>query len=138
MSKYSKKIIFSFIALAFLFFGSVVNAQVDHNLWNNNSSDVFWGGHQADISSSLGLGSFDPRIIISNLINIAMGFLGIMTVIMIMLAGVKIMLSSGNADDMEKARGMLWSTFVGTFLILASFGIAKFAINSLVGATGSF
>jgi hypothetical protein len=37
---------------------------------------------------------------------------------------------------MGNAQKMLWGTFVGTFLMLSSFGIAKFFIGTIANATG--
>ena len=132
----------SCLVMLFLIIGLTAQAQIDDSVWGSNDNaqrldNIVWGGQKEVIANNIGLGTFDPRIMIANIINIAMGFIGILTVIMIMLAGFKIMLAGGNEDKMSEARKMIWGTFVGTFLILASFGIAKFLIGSLVFAAGS-
>lgn len=142
MDKLTKIITLGYCLVFFFTIGMTTHAQVDQDIWGNSDNsqrleEIVWGGQQDIIASNIGLGSFDPRIVVANLINIAMGFIGIMTVVMIMLAGFKIMLSGGNEDSLSEARKMIWGTFVGAFLMLASFGIAKFFIGSIVSAAGA-
>ncbi|MBU4432375.1 hypothetical protein KKD60_03810 [Patescibacteria group bacterium] len=101
-------------------------------------NEIFWNGQQQEFSNSTGLGDFSPVTVVTNMINIAMGFIGITTVVMFMLAGFKILLSSGNEDTISQAKKMMWGTIVGTFLIMASFGIAKFFIGTVANATGLY
>lgn len=139
MNKLTKYLSVNAFLLLFLITGLNAQAQVDQNIWDNpKQDDIFWNGQQQEFSNSTGLGDLSPVTMITNIINIGMGFIGIMTVIMFMLAGFKMMLSGGNEDKMLNSKKMMWSTVVGTFLMLASFGIAKFFIGTVANATGLY
>jgi len=134
-----KYFLIAILVLLGLLLALETKAQVD--IWgaasyNPSVDELFWGGTQQNFSSNLGLGSFDPRLMVANFMNIAIGFLGILTVVMIMVAGFKWMLSGGNEDKIGEAKKMLVHTIIGTFLVLASFGIAKFFLGALTSATG--
>lgn len=73
-------------------------------------------------------------MIIADIINIILGFLGIIALIIIISAGFKWMLSGGNEDQANSAKKMLWSGVIGLILILASYGIARFLISGIAGA----
>lgn len=99
-------------------------------------ADYFWtGGTDTDVRGILALGSADPRQVIVNLINIALGFLGILAVVIIIFAGFRYMTSGGNEDARAQAKSMLMSAIIGLILIFAAFALAQFLINTLVGAT---
>lgn len=82
------------------------------------------------------MGTGDPRVITANVIRIALGFLGILAVVLIMYAGWLWMTAKGEADKIEKAKKVLISAVIGLLIILSAFGIATFILNKLVGATG--
>ena len=140
MNKLTKKILVNAFLLLSLIIGLSAHAQVDQDVWRESPklNEIFWNGQQQEFSDSTGLGDFSPVTMVTNVINIAMGFIGITTVIMFMLAGFKILLSGGNADKLSEAQKMMWGTVVGTFLIMASFGIAKFFIGTVANATGLY
>ncbi|MBU4216868.1 hypothetical protein L6270_03505 [Candidatus Parcubacteria bacterium] len=135
-----KGIIITTCLLLSLLIGISVQAQIDQDVWRESPklNEIFWNGQQQEFSNSTGLGDFSPVTVVTNMINIAMGFIGITTVVMFMLAGFKILLSSGNEDTISQAKKMMWGTIVGTFLIMASFGIAKFFIGTVANATGLY
>ncbi len=90
-----------------------------------------------EITNTIGLGSEDPRKIISRVINVAMMFLGIVAVVIIIFAGFKWMTSQGNEEKIEDAKKILKAGVIGLVIILASWGIAAFILNRLLGATGN-
>lgn len=139
MNKLTKYLSVNAFLLLFLITGLNAQAQVDQNIWDNpKQDDIFWNGQQQEFSDSTGLGDLSPVTMITNIINIGMGFIGILTVIMFMLAGFKMMLSGGNEDKMVNSKKIMWNTVVGAFLMLASFGIAKFFIGTVANATGLY
>ena len=132
-------IVITFLLLSLLI-GISVQAQVDKNVWSDSPklNEIFWNGQQQEFSNSTGLGDYSPFTMATNVINIALGFIGILMVVMFMLAGFKLLLSSGNADTISQAQKMMWSTVVGAFLLMGSFGIAKFLIGTVANATGVY
>lgn len=97
--------------------------------------DFLWGGHREDFQEATGLGSEDPRIIIANIVNVLLEFLGILAVLIILLGGFKFMLSGGDETKTAEARRTITSGIVGIIIILASFGLARFVLEALYEAT---
>ncbi|HOE80806.1 MAG TPA: Ig-like domain-containing protein [bacterium] len=83
-----------------------------------------------------GLSREDPRIVIARIIQIALGFLGTITVVLIIYAGFIWMTSQGNTDKVDKAKKILKSAVIGLLIILLSFAIVTFIINKLLGVEG--
>jgi len=105
-------------------------------------TDTFWGGDgdivdSVDVGDTIQLGSQDPRTIAANVINVILGFLGIVAVIIILAGGFKWMTAGGNQDKVDEARKLITAGVIGLVIILAAFGIATFVINALVKATGA-
>ena len=89
-----------------------------------------------DIERDTGLSDSDPRAISANVINIILGFLGIIAVMLVLAGGFMWMVSGGNEDKTTQAKKLLTSGVIGLIIILAAFGIAKFLVNALIVATG--
>ena len=83
------------------------------------------------------LGNTDPRTIAGNIIKIALAFLGVLAVVIILIGGFKWMTAGGNEEQVEEAKKILISGIIGLVIILASWGIATFVINSLLTATNA-
>lgn len=96
-----------------------------------------WGGKKDEVQSTTGLGEKDPREIAAGIINVVLGFLGIVAVIIILLGGFKWMTAAGNEDKVDEAKKLISAGIIGLVIILAAFGIATFVINSLMTATSS-
>ena len=86
------------------------------------------------ISDATGLGERDPRDIAAQVINIILGFLGIVAVVIILLGGFKWMTAGGNEDKVGEARKLITAGIIGLIIILASFAIASFVLTQLSAA----
>lgn len=82
-----------------------------------------------------GLGERDPRDIAASIINIALGFLGILAVVIILIGGFKWMTAAGNEDKVGEAKKIITAGVIGLVIILAAWGIASFVLNQLMEAT---
>jgi hypothetical protein len=97
-----------------------------------------WGDVDAsETQDLLGLGNKDPREIAAGVINILLGFLGIVAVVIILIGGFKWMTAGGNEDKTAEARKLITAGIIGLVIILAAFAIAKFVIDQLLSATGA-
>lgn len=96
--------------------------------WGNNSN--------GDYIANTGLGNRDPREIVAQVINVILGFLGIIAVVIILLGGFKWMTAGGNEDKVGEAKKLIVAGIIGLVIILAAFAIATFVINQLLSATG--
>ncbi len=107
------------------------------NSLNGGADSVTWDGvGQANsFQQNTGLGNEDPRQIVANIINIVLGFLGILAIILIMYAGFLWMMSGGNPDKISKAKKILISGMIGLLIILSSFAIASFVLDAIFRVT---
>ena len=86
--------------------------------------------------SALGIGkSEDLKGTIADIINIVLGFLGIVAVIIILAGGFKWMTAGGNEDSVGEAKKMIYGGIIGLVVIFAAWAIASFVISGLQGAT---
>ena len=74
---------------------------------------------------------------ISSIINIALGLLGIVAVVIILIGGFRWMTAAGREDQIDGAKKTIFAGIIGLAIILSSWAIATFVITSLSGATGS-
>ncbi|HTX86908.1 MAG TPA: pilin, partial [Candidatus Nanoarchaeia archaeon] len=86
--------------------------------------------------ASTGLGAQDPRVIIDNIIRVALGFLGVIAIALIIYGGYLWMTANGNEERIAAAKKVLISAVIGLLIILSAFGIATFILNSLLRVTG--
>ena len=98
-----------------------------------------WGTDsiRSNISEKTGLGEKDPRIVAADIIRVALGFLGIIAVMIILFGGFKWMTAGGNEDGVGEAKKMITAGVIGLVIILASFAIASFVLKNLVNVTTS-
>jgi len=91
-----------------------------------------------DDIEAVGLGQqTNVKSLTANLINIALGFLGIIAVIIIIYAGFKWMTAAGNEEQVKSARATLVQAIIGLTIIFLAWIIVGFAIEQLSITTGS-
>jgi len=79
--------------------------------------------------------SSDLKGSIANIINIILGFLGIVAVIIILAGGFKWMTAGGNEDKVAESRQMIIQGIIGLVIVFAAWAIASFVISNLQSAT---
>ncbi len=99
--------------------------------WGTNTG----GPAQDTVGTKLGLGNKDPRAIAAQIINVILGFLGIIAVVIILLGGFKWMTAGGNEDKTGEAKKLIVAGVIGLLIIIASFAIASFVLKQLINAT---
>lgn len=87
-----------------------------------------------DIGSTINLPEGDPRVIIIRLINIALQFIGIITLVMILWGGMLFLFSGGKKEKTEQAGAIIRNAIIGLIIILSAWGIARFVLTSISGA----
>jgi hypothetical protein len=70
------------------------------------------------LNGSLNTG--DPRIIAARIINILLGFLGLVALVLIIYSGYLWMTSAGDADKVTQAKRILKNGVIGLLIILSS------------------
>ena len=74
----------------------------------------------------------DPRAIIAGIIKIALGFLGTIAVVIILIGGFKWMTAGGNEENVAAAKQFIYAGIIGLVIILAAYAVANFAVTQLM------
>ncbi len=88
-----------------------------------------------EYGAATGLGSTDVRTTVAQIIRVAMGLLGIVAVVIILVGGFKWMTAGGNEEQVGEAKKWIFSGVIGLAIILSAYALASFIINQLVTAT---
>lgn len=102
------------------------------------ADELFGGSNQgtgSDFADAAGLSSGNLVDTISSIIRVALGFLGVIAVVIILLGGFKWMTSGGNDEKVKKAKGLIFQGIIGLVIVLSSYAIASFVITSITAAT---
>lgn len=99
--------------------------------YGNVTADTLGLSYAADT----GLASRDVRSTISSIIRVAMGLLGIVAVVIILIGGFTWMTAGGNEEKVGEAKKWIFSGVIGLAIILSAYALASFVINQLVNAT---
>lgn len=95
---------------------------------------------QVDVGSQVfeetGLSGTDPRIIVARVIQVALGFLGIITLGLLVYAGFLWMTAAGEPERVTRAKTILRNGLIGLVIIVSAFGIASFVLRLLGTASG--
>lgn len=94
------------------------------------------GGIMAGISAAAGLGlaSGNPFYILLNIIRVVLNLMAFVAVITIIIAGIYMIISLGNDDQIEKGKKIIKYTIIGLLVILFSRILVGLITNVLYGA----
>lgn len=122
-----KRIRILFIVFAFLGLFLTVNLALAQNFGVEEVSTGL-GGSLAEAE--------DPRIVVGRFIQFALGFLGILVVLLIMYAGFLWMTSGGSEEKITKAKKFLFNSIIGLIIILSSWALTIFILNRFSDVVG--
>lgn len=111
-----------FLALMLLFMPHIASAQ-DYNAWGMNRVD------------GVALGTRSLGQTISGVINIVLGFLGIIVTVGILAGGYMYMTSGGNADQADKGKDVLGASLIGLAIVVSAYAIARFVLGKMFEET---
>ena len=77
------------------------------------------------------LGDADLPEVIGRIINVALGLLGTVAVVVILIGGFKWMTAGGNDDQVAEARKWIFSGIIGLGIIMSAWAITRFVFRSL-------
>jgi hypothetical protein len=123
MKKISKHLLsFAIICALFLPFAAI-KADADPFGINDVSSGI---------SDTLGSGEgTNPTAIATRIINLVLSFLGLIALVIILTGGFKYMTSQGNSTKTDEAKKIIISGVIGLAIVLASWGVARWIIDTL-------
>lgn len=96
-------------------------------------SDLEFG----EVPQPSGLGNVSLEGAVLNVITIVLSFLGLVALVVILIGGFKWMTSGGNEEKIGEAKKLMGAGIVGLLIIVASYAIATFVMNSLLDIGGS-
>ncbi len=126
------------IIAAMLVFGALMMPLTASAEIVNDPSDTQFGltEYGGTGTSSIGLGNTSLDEAVVGLINVALGFLGLIAVIIILIGGFKWMTAGGNEDKVGEARKTIFAGIIGLAIILFAWGITTFVVTQLGKASG--
>ncbi len=89
-----------------------------------------------DFTGATGLGTSNLKSTIGNIINVLLGFLGIIAVVIILYGGFVWMTAGGSEDKVKKAQQIIVAGAIGLAIILSAYAITNFVISEFINATG--
>ena len=126
----NKKIII--FGIVFLFFVSclfVVGAvRAQDNFWSASQHLVNIGGNpKVDLESSAQI----PAII-GAIINGVLGFLGVVCLVYIIYAGIRLMTAGGNEEIVQEARATIKWALIGVIVVIGAYALSSFVVNEVL------
>lgn len=89
------------------------------------------------VGQSSGLGNQDIRSTIGSIINVALGFLGVVAIVIVLIGGFKYMVAGGNEENVGKAKKWIISGIIGLAIVLSAYAITSFVLAKLLESTGA-
>ncbi len=89
------------------------------------------------IASDTGLGTESPIKVILSVVRFALGLLGLISVIIILLGGFRWMTAAGNDENIKKAKKILFAGLTGMVIVLVGLGVVQYVISTLKTATNT-
>ncbi|MCW1929874.1 MAG: pilin [Candidatus Kerfeldbacteria bacterium] len=88
-------------------------------------------------AATVGFGQNSLVDIVFQFIYVILGLLAIITLVLIIYAGLLWMTASGSEEKVQKAQGIIRNTIVGLFIIMASWGIVVYLSTIFGTATNT-
>lgn len=108
---------------------AVTLAQVE---FDPNKNDP---GHTSIKAFTFLSGAYDPVTASIRLINVALSFLGMISIILFLYAGVIWFRSGDNEEDVKKAKDIIKGAIIGLVLTLGAYGISYLAFGQITNST---
>lgn len=77
----------------------------------------------------------DLPTMVGRIVNIALGFVGILLLAYILFAGFTWMTAGGDTKKVDAAQTMIKNAVIGLLIVVAAFAISNFVLTSLVNVT---
>jgi hypothetical protein len=128
----------SFIQTAKVF---AVSAALSVALFLTPHASAFEGTIQSGADAARGNGQtanlFGSTGIFSTITNVLLFILGAISVIMIIIGGLRYVISGGNSTNVTAAKNTILYAIVGVIIALLSYAIINFVLGSFTGGSGA-
>lgn len=117
------------IILSFVFTANIVYAETATGRALDNLSTIgrITGFGEVDRQGDVGVYAK-----IAFVINILLGFAGVIATILIIVAGTKWIMAGGNEEQITQAKGTIKGSVIGLGIVLASYIIVNFIVGELI------
>lgn len=87
------------------------------------------------VGTQTGLGQKDLKATVGSIIKVALGFLGVVAIVIVLIGGFKYMIAGGSDEKTGEAKKYIISGIIGLAIILSAYAITSFVLTSLLTAT---
>ncbi|MCE9586449.1 pilin [Candidatus Uhrbacteria bacterium] len=108
----------------------IAQAQPGRNPFEKAGTDLNTVGSTAGIGAATPL----PQII-GNIINVVLGFMGIVLLFYLLYGGFLWMTSGGDSKGVDAAKTMIRNAIIGLVIIVSSYAISSFVLQQLLTVT---
>lgn len=122
MGKWTKKINLAAMAIMLAIMLLPIGAGAQSSNTNNFGLDY---------ANNIGLQNTNPKNVIVNVVQVFLGFLGLIAVIIILIGGFTWMTAGGNEEKVKTGQKWIINGVIGLVIILASYGITSWVITTL-------
>ena len=105
---------------------------IDAPVFANAKSEVTSGISSVNDGNSTDLPSF-----ITNIVNILLFLAGAVAVIVLIIGGIRYVISSGDSGQVQSAKNTILYAVVGLVVVIMAYAIVNFVINQFQGNGGS-
>ena len=124
----------STVALGALLFAPLMASAADPFVTGGSGSGFLGQAQQSALNNT----TVTPLPqIVGRIINVILGFLGIILLFYVLLAGFKWMTAGGSNKGTEEAKEMIKNAVIGMVIIVAGFAISNFVISQLTLIAGT-
>ncbi|MFA6307674.1 MAG: pilin [Patescibacteria group bacterium] len=116
------------LTFALLAFPAIANAQAPAGPTLDD-----WGYNKLEGKVNLGQRPLEDTI--GGVINVILGFLGILTTLIILWGGFKWMTSYGSSDKIDEAKKLIQAGIIGLVIVLTAYAISRYVILNLFQQT---
>lgn len=81
------------------------------------------------------LGTADPAYIVFTVVNTGLIFLGMITLVIVIVAGFMWIFAAGVEEKITKAKDLLKGAVIGLVIVLMSYGLSQYVFTALIKAT---
>ena len=107
--------------IPFLFASSGDNSCTGGKIFGTGLYDHLCQNHQVNIT-----GLTDIYTLLGNVIKILLSFVGLLSVIFIVVGGIMYILSTGDPGRIQRAKSVITNAIIGLIVALVSFGVVTF------------
>ncbi|MFA6194974.1 MAG: pilin [Patescibacteria group bacterium] len=117
-------VVISLIAVSFVSPAHADQSLVTSQIGLNEAGDVYGSRTPTDI-----------RTTIARIINVVLGFLGVIFVVLTIVAGFQYMTAAGNEEKTKQALGLIKNAVIGLVIVLMSWMLTRFIVRQMSRAT---